>query len=234
MHGTGRRVAQVAGQTKVSMLRPWRAGTRSGPSKSSRAHVDLPRAPPARQRRALPISLRGACLADRADVLRHVLAQVRCRRRAWRPAPARRLSAGSMGQSVELQLSAGTRPAVGRMLPRTSSSRRTRASKLMAPPAVVSVSVVMEHGSWHGGRCVTGVGPSSTGAPITRCVGESGVSSSGGSLQGLQLLEQAVVLGVRGFRAHPARNRRARENSAACAARRREPVAILDLGQGHS
>jgi len=57
----------------------------------------------------------------------------------------------------------------------SSSSRRTRASKARAPSAVVSVSVRIDSigSAWR-----TGVKPAST-APPMRCVGESGVRSSG-------------------------------------------------------
>ena len=55
------------------------------------------------------------------------------------------------------------------------SSRRTRASKAWAPLASVSVSVWMLS---MGAAWRTGARPSIT-APITRCVGESGVTRSG-------------------------------------------------------
>jgi hypothetical protein len=52
---------------------------------------------------------------------------------------------------------------------------RTDASNFNAPASVVSVSVLIDS---IGTACFTGARPSRT-SPITRCVGESGVSSSG-------------------------------------------------------
>ena len=72
-------------------------------------------------------------------------------------------------------------------------SRRIRASNFAGALIVVSVSVRIDS---IGTRCRTGANDAA-GAPATRCVGESGVTSDGMlRFERLQLAEQRVVLGV--------------------------------------
>jgi hypothetical protein len=158
----GRGVARVdEGLLALSRWRSFSARSRRGACRPRRAL----RAPAVR-RPAQP----QRDLADGADVLRHVLAGLAVAARGGLHQHAL-LVAQVDGQAVELQLGGvGDRGASG-----PGSSSRAPARRRPRARFVVSVSVRMLSigTAWR-----TGAKPSST-WPITRCVGESGVRSSG-------------------------------------------------------
>ena len=154
-------------------------------------------------------------LPDGADVLRHVLADLAVAARgglhqhavlvAQVDAPGRRTSARHV---------VDRRRVLGQAQLARARGHRRRWRRL----ASMSVSVRIDS---IGTLWRTLAKPSST-LPPTRCVGESGVRSSGcAASSACSSLEQPVVLGVRAARARRARSSGARGGAAARAARRR-------------
>ena len=98
-------------------------------------------------------------------------------------------------QAVELQLGRVVDRRVGLAQAERACARARRTSRRRRRVVSVSVSIDSIGTTWR-----TGCRPSST-APITRCVGESGVTQLGmRGLDRLQLLEQPVVLGIGNLR----------------------------------